>query len=126
MYRPGMGFAVGLFVGAAVSFVATQVISWRMSGRSPREEALYDQCLIGRDGNVMLCDAYIRELRRLSVKKTPEFKFSAACQAEMEKADQKLAEYKRRNVLPTADEAFPECVERERKAYEQSPNRNPP
>jgi hypothetical protein len=123
MRHLSIGFAAGIIVGASAVLLFSW---WKEPKRSAQDSAIYDRCLLQTDGDVVTCDAFMRVIAREKNRKTSEFKFSALCQAEMEKADQKLAEYKQRNVLPTADEAFPECVERERKAYEQSPNRNPP
>jgi hypothetical protein len=94
--------------------------------------AFYDMCLINNNGSPVVCDAMMRVVERYSLerakateapKKLADSELSPECREKVRKAGEiarKVDEHFKDNALsdkdfqlPTADEFFPECVERE-------------
>ena len=60
------GFLAGAFTGTVV--VGIGVLAWfwlhSMPARSTEDQAIYDNCLLGRNGNAVACDALMRLISR--------------------------------------------------------------
>jgi hypothetical protein len=68
--RPGQSALPGFLVGAfsAIVVVGIGVLAWfwshSMPARSAEDQAIYDNCLLSRNGNTVACDALMRLMAR--------------------------------------------------------------